>query len=407
MQREPLQGRADDSSSKPPDGCPIVDFDHHDPALGADEIWTRYADLASRCPVAWSTAHGGFWLVTGFEEVKGAARDHETFSSAEGHLIPMIGSSRSIPIDFDPPKHTDYRAAIARVLSRERIAELRPLVHDFLTERLGEIATRGSGELVSEVALPLPLMVLTKLVGLSEETVEVLRPMTEEMWDRVAKEDLSRARSEIFALMEGEIVRQGEEGGGGAIAELAASTVGGRPVDFGELTLMLTAFAVAGHETTLHAVGNLFFHLGTEPGIQEQMRADPSLIPLVVEESLRLRAPAHGFARSVTADTALGGIELKAGDKVLLTFAAANRDARRYSEPDSFVPGRDERGHLAFGWGVHQCAGAPLARMEMRALLEVLVRLPEFRLASEAVFSGLEGGHHMGPRKLPVSFLDA
>lgn len=384
--------------------CPVVHYDHHDPDLRAEDVWGAYADITPRCRVAWSDAQGGFWLVTGFDEVQQAARDHETFSSAEGHLIPMTGSSRSIPIDFDPPLHSAYRGAMLKVVSRDRIRELHGVVREFLAAKLGEIAARGHGELVSEVALPLPLMVLTRLIGLSQETVAELRPMTEEMWERVGTEDLAAARGGIFELMDREIARHLESATGSPIVELAATEIDGRQLHRDELQRMLTTFAVAGHETTLHAVGNLFYDLATNPGVQAQVREDPTVIPAVVEESLRLRAPGHGFGRSVTTATELGGVPIPAGDKVLLNFAAANRDPRRYERPQEFVPGRAERGHLAFGWGIHQCAGAPLARMEMQTLLEVLLELPEFRLDGEAVFSGLEGGHHMGPRRLPVKF---
>ncbi|MBS1888555.1 MAG: cytochrome P450 [Actinobacteria bacterium] len=395
-----------------PPSCPgrataprsAVEFDHHDPRLGAEEVWAAYARLSAECPVAWSEAHGGFWVVTGFEEARAAARDHGRFSSAEGHLIPMRGPGRSIPIDFDPPLHAAYREPMMAVLDRGRVRELEGPIRELVGERLGAMVARGRGEVVAELALPLPLLVLSELLGLSEATLAALRPVTERMWERVETEDLAAARTEIVALLDTEIDRQLDSGATGAIATLAGAEVEGRPLRRDELQRMLTTFVVAGHETTMHAIGNLFFDLASNPEVQAAVRADPGLGPAIVEESLRLRAPSHGFARTLTGDADLGGTRLRAGDQALLVFAAANRDPRRYPSPASFLPGRPERGHLAFGAGIHHCAGAFLARLELRTITDLLAALPAFHLDGEPVFSGLEGGHHMGPRSLPIAF---
>ena len=127
-------------------------------------------------------------------------------------------------------------------------------------------------------------------------------------------------------------------------------------------------------------------------------------LPALVEESLRLKAPAHLFGRTVTADAELGGMTLHAGDKVMLVYAAANRDPRRFPDPDAFDVDRPRRQHFSFGWGIHQCVGASLVRMEMQVIADVLCDLPYLALDGEPEFSGLEGGHHMGPRRLPLRF---
>lgn len=386
--------------------CPVSHFDHHDPDLGEDTVWERYADLAALGPVVWSPAHGGFWVIGGYDEAREATRRPDLFSSAAGHLIPTHGAERSIPIDFDPPLHGEYRDAMAAIMGPAEIAALKPVVRAFLAVRLGALAAAGGGELVGGVALPLPLEVLSRLLELSPQAVARLRPLTEAMWERVGEEDLGLARTDLLELMRTESARARARGEG-PIHRLSQATVEGRPLSGEELARMLVTLAVAGHETTMNAVGGLLFELARAPELQDELARRPETIPAVVEESLRLRAPAHGFARTVAAETRLGECALAPGERVLLVYAAANRDGRRFGSPDAFVPGRPERGHLAFGSGSHHCLGARLARMELAALLEVMVELPPFELDGPASFSGLEGGHHLGPRRLPVRFAAA
>jgi len=383
------------------DSVGTVEFDNHARDLDETTVWEAYEAARSVGPVVWSDVHGGFWMVTGYEEVVAALTDFETFASGDGHLIPMIGSTRGIPIDFDPPVHKDYRALMTPPVARAHIEAMREVVRRFVETRLlHEDGVAFDG--VSELALPLPLMVLQELIGLSEEAIGQLRPLTESMWKRVSTESLGSARAEIFALMGEELDRLADTES--YVGRLLSRAVGDRPIERDEAVRVLAMFAIAGHETTLHAVGNLLLDLASRPELQLRLAEDRSLIPAVVEESLRLRAPAHLFGRTVRADTTLGGVRLREGEKVMLVYAAANRDPGRFAEPDAFELGRPRQPHLSFGWGIHQCVGAPMVRMEMQTIVDVIAARPTLRLAGEVEHSGLEGGHHMGPKRLPLVF---
>lgn len=389
--------------------CPFHNFDHHNPNLDAETLWNQYAKMQQQGPVVRSEMHGGFWMLTHYEDVDRVARDPETFSSASGHLIPEKGNLRVIPIDYDPPMHGQYRALMSRLLSRVR--DIEPEVRGYLSTLVDSLTARRKCELVSELALPLPLWVLARFVGLSESALQVLRGVTEDMWNRVNNEALESARASLYELMGQELDRH--TASGDYIAWLTEEArVDDRLVTHEEAVSVLVSFAIAGHETTLNAVGNLLYDLATVPGLQRRIHEEPEIIPFVVEESLRLRAPAQLYARTVTKDSEIHGTKLKAGDKVFLAYAAANRDPKVYENPDRFDPDRfrPERKtspHLSFGRGIHLCVGASLARMEMRNLLEELRERPMFSLTEEAIFSHLEGGHHMGPRSLPAIFEQA
>lgn len=384
---------------------PFRGFDHHDRSMAADQLWDTYRDMQATCPVAHSERHGGFWVLTGFDDVRAAGRAHDTYTSGAGVRVPAIGDNRAIPLDFDPPRHTDYRKLFTRAITPHIAAEKEPAVRAFLHERWSRVAERRTGELVADIALPLPLWMLSQIVGLSPGATSRLRPLTEESWHRISTESMATARDAIYALM-------GEEYDSGPGREdyigwlRDEATVDGRRVTRAEAVNVLVGFAIAGHETTLNAVGNLLYQLAIDPVLQQRIRGDPGIIPAVVEESLRLRAPAQLFGRKVVTDTEVGGVRIPAGDHVLLAYAAANRDPRRFPDPETFDPDRPKLQHLSFGWGIHQCAGAPLARMEMRTLLSVVAGHPAFELAGDAEFSRLEGGFHLGPRSLPVRFAE-
>lgn len=155
----------------------------------------------------------------------------------------------------------------------------------------------------------------------------------------------------------------------------------------------------------MNAASTLAHLLAEHPAEQDRLRADPTLAPRYVEEMLRYRSPAQNFARRATCPAEVGGTAVAEGDALLLSLAAANRDPARFPDPDRFDPTRDVRGHLGFGWGIHLCVGAALARAELVLLLDELVRHPPLRPNGRPTWSSLQGGNHLGPTRLPLRFL--
>jgi cytochrome P450 len=390
--------------------CPIAhtDFDPYDEGLGEPGVWVAYTALQQAGGIARSEKRGGFWMMSRYDEVRSALRDPDTFSSASGHRLPTDGSQASIPIDFDRPLHTDYRKVMTLAVSPPRVREMRPFLQATIRDLLSAFREGGGGDFVRLVGLPLPLQVLTELVGFSPETVAQFRELTEAMWARVAVVDFAEARSEIAALMLRELDAHRRDRPDDFVTRLLDARVGpesdSRPLTEDEQARILTTFAVAGHETTMNASSTLAHLLASDPELQGRLRADPALAPRVVEEMLRFRTPSQNFARRTTCPVTVGDVEIPAGEAVLLSYAAANRDPARFPDPDHFDPDRDARGHLAFGWGIHQCMGAALARAELVILLETLREYPPLRAAGPAEWGPLQGGNHLGLKRLPLSF---
>jgi cytochrome P450 len=380
-------------------------FDHHSPELTEPRVWRAYDEAREQSPVVRTEANGGYWLVSGYTAVKTALRDAETFSSAQGVRVPAVGAGRSIPIDFDPPLHTEYRALMMQALTPDRVREMKPFLEELVPGLLRDFAAKGGGDFVADVALPLPLRVLSEVVGFSNETVSRLHELTKNQWELVATVSLDEARVHLRALMEEEMKRHREENPDDFLSWLLQQSVAGRPITDDEVARVLLTLAIAGHETTANASANLVHTLATQRHLQEQLKADPSRAAEFVEELLRYRTPAHNFGRTATKDVELAGTAIGAGDSVLLSFAAANRDGNQFERPDEFDIDRGARGHLAFGWGIHQCMGSALARSELKLLLETLAELPYFEPASPATFRALDGGIHFGPSALPIRFL--
>ncbi|MEJ2860719.1 cytochrome P450 [Actinomycetospora flava] len=385
-----------------------VDLDPYDPDLTEPGVWDVYAAARAAGPVARSARRGGFWVLTGYDDVRAALRDTATFSSASGHRIPTDGTQRSIPIDFDPPLHTAYRRLMGPALSTARVRALRPFLERTIADLVGRFAARGGGDFVREVALPLPLAVLTELVGFAPETVERFREVTEQMWSGLTADgdevDFAGAARRVSELMASELAAHREHAADDFVTTLLTAEIDGRPLGEDERISILATFAVAGHETTMNAASTLVALLLEDPARQERLRADPSRAKGFVEEMLRHRSPAQNFARRATCPVSVGGQLVEEGDAVLLSFAAANRDPARFADPERFDPDRDVRGHLGFGWGIHACPGAALARTELTILLTTLCAHPRLHLSDEVRWSGLQGGNHLGPTALPVRF---
>ncbi|GAA1863548.1 hypothetical protein GCM10009836_49890 [Pseudonocardia ailaonensis] len=379
--------------------CP---FDHH--ALGDEVSIRRSYDRLRAEGVVRSPEHGGFYVLSRHADVMAALRDPATFVSGRGTRIPAIGEDKAIPLDYDPPRHSGYRALFTDRISPETVRDMTPGLTALVGELLDAFLARGGGEWVAEVGLALPLKVLEHLVGFSAETVSRFRVITEESWRDIASMPLDEARSGMRELVRQEVARHRGTRPQDYITQLLDREIDGRPITDDEIERTLMTFAIAGHETTMNASGWLLHLYAGDPRSQARIRADPSLIPQYVEEALRFGTPVQTLGRYTTRDVDVDGVTIPAGSRVLLVYAAANHDPARFDHADEFDVDRSAAGHLTFGFGRHQCAGALLARTELRLLLEKLVTLPAIVPAGEADLGGLMGGTHHGPRSLPLRF---
>ncbi|MFF7943478.1 cytochrome P450 [Nocardia gamkensis] len=384
---------------------PAGNFDHLSPSWSETNLWDAYDEMLADDSVRYSPLHGGFWIISHFADVKRALRDHQTFSSASGHRIPMVDGMLSIPIDYDPPLHTLYRPLLTQALTPETVRGLQPWLTAMIGDVFDEYFRAGGGDAVPDVALPIPLHVLTKVVGFAPSTVARFRELTENLWRDGTAESQLRGRTALIEAIDLDIADHRDRRPDDYLTWLLDAHVEDRPISVDEIHSVLSTLAVAGHETTLNSVSTLLYLLASNVPLQKRLRADPGLAPKYVEEMLRLRTPAQMFARRTTRPVEIGSTRIPAGEWVLLVNAAANRDSRQFDDPTSFDINRSARGHLSFGWGIHQCVGSAIARAELRILLETMCRYPPITLTGHPTFTSLEAGTHFGLRSLPLGFL--
>jgi len=380
--------------------CP---FDHH-AIRDVTEAPAVFAGLREQ-GVVFSPEHGGFYVLSRYDDVLAALRDPDTFASGYGTRIPDIGDGRIIPLDFDPPVHTDYRALFTEWVTPETVRNMAGEIRPIIDKLIDDFYAQGGGDWVSSVGAALPLEVLVRVIGFSPETVAKFRAATEKSLDLIGDEDVLDAHGDVLELVRAELRRHLENPGEeGYIPWLMSRQIEGRPIREDEAERVLLTFAVAGHETTMNASSMMLRYLTEDPARQRRLRENPDLIPTYVEEAVRLTSPIQVIARCTTRETEVGGVTIPAGSRVLLAFASANRDAARYPDPDAFDVDRGARGHLAFSFGRHACGGALLARTELRLVLEKLITLPEVVPTGEPTFGSFGGGRGTGPVTLPIGF---
>lgn len=386
----------------------LDNFDHHDPALDHDALEGVYRRLASECPVSHSDAHGGFTVVASYDDIVYIEKTCSVFSSAEGVLHPASGHGRSIPIEFDPPEHTAYRRLFMDVLSAPQVRRIEPNLRE-LTDRLLDTYLAGSDpDFIQHVAVQLPIRAVGNLLGLGESEAERAQTFGETVLENFGQPKMLEAMQKLDAFARATFDDRRANPRDDYLTKLVQTDFDGRALTDDELSNILRTFFFAGFETTARAIGSIVHHLAVDADLQQQIREWPELINAALEEGLRMLPPVTTMFRTVTEPVALGGEDLSAGDKLVLMFGAANRDPSKFETPNDFRVDRENvRPHLSFGIGNHYCAGAPLARAEIRILLEALAARPPFRLEGEPHWlPRLMMGQVMGIDYLPLRFLE-
>jgi cytochrome P450 len=395
------------SDARTSDGPVNIDFDHTDPEFFQSPYQT-FQDLHARCPVARSSKFGGFWVLSKYADVVEAARDTATFSSAEGISIPKVGSLIPlVPIEADPPLHTEFRRTLQHEFSRGRMEKLEPSIRRLTNELIDGFIDRGSGDLASELATPLPSIVLAELLGLPREDWNTFRGHVSALvaTSKVGDTDANTETSVAFAMHFMQVLEDRRNNPrDDMLTRIVQSTVEGRTVRPEEALGLTLVTVIAGHETTVGGIGSMLMHVGSTPSVLERLLADRSLVPRAVEETIRMEAPIQGAARTVMRDVCVHGQNFRSGERIWLLYAAGNRDSETFGEPDTFDLDRKPNRHLGFGEGVHRCVGAPLAQIEMRIVLEeVLRRMPKLRLADPSAVR-FEGAQSRTVGELPMEW---
>jgi len=373
-----------------------ADFDPLGPET-FDSFHEEFTVLRQRCPVARSDAWNGFWAVLRYDEVVAVAADPERFTTTVQNVVPKIAfTGRRPPLHLDPPDHTPYRRALNPYFKPAKIAAFEPVMHDIVGDLLAPLVAAGGGDICAEFTHRLPGYVFAHFFNLTPDLGMQIRAATREFVAAVQKFDMDAVKVTSLALYDiaREIIElrkaEARDPEDDPVAGLLAARVDGEPLPEDLVLGTIRQFIVVGMVAPCVFIGSMVMHLAQHPEIQDELRADPSLIPAAVDEYLRLLTPYRGFARTATCDVELGGRLIREGEPLAVVYASANRDETVFPEPDRFVLGRSNIGkHVAFGVGPHRCAGAPLAELMLRVTLEELLgRTTAIEQAGEPEMTG-------------------
>ena len=396
----------------------VGDFEEYDfftDSRFVADPYPYFADLRDRSPVL-REPHRDVVMITGYDEAVAVCHDPKTFSSclsvtgpfpgfpvplaehADGDITDLIEKHRGeLPMNdqlptLDPPVHTDHRALLMRLITPKRLKESEEHMWELADRMLDPWLTGGQGEFIHGLAGPFTLLVIADLLGVPEEDQAEFR---EALQHRPAEHGVGGTDGREMALnplefLYGRFTAYIDDRRANPRADvltgLAQATFpdGSLPEVIDVVRIAANLFS-AGQETTVRLLGAALQVIGDRPDIQAELRADRSKIPNFIEECLRHESPVKGDFRLSRVPTTVGGVDLPAGTTVMVVNGAANRDPRRFPEPDVFDLNRENaRHHMSFGRGIHTCPGAPLARAEARAMLERLLdRTTDIRISEK------------------------
>ncbi len=388
-----------------------TDYDILDPDYVASP-YRRWDDLRERCPVPHSDRWGASWLTTRYEDVATVAHDVARFSSRDVGVLSFTDEERPPPainiplppIDADPPMHTWTRRLLLPWFSHSRVASYEPVTRALCHRLIDGFIDAGSADAARDYAQQIPVRVIGLVLGVPDDMADTFTGWVQDVLE-FAHDDarVAAGRDAMTAYLLGLLEERRTDPGDDLISELLHTEVDGGPIDDLNILGMAALTLIAGVDTTWSSIGSSMLHLATHPADVQRLVDEPELMPVAIEELLRAYSPVT-MARIAVDDTELAGCPVRAGDKVILNFPAANRDPAVFDRPDEVILDRAANRHVAFGLGIHRCAGSNLARMELRVAIDSwLERIPSFRLAPDATVTWA-GGQVRGPRQVPVVF---
>ncbi len=387
------------------------------------ETWATTAphdqfDLLRReDPVHWHPEPDGpgFWAITKHADVRTISHDWETYSSELGAtFIPtqdeeVLAQLRLTILNQDPPRHNRARRLVSKAFTPRMIAQLVEEIERRAAAVVDAVIDRGECDFVEDIAAQVPVQMICEMIGLESEQWPRMFEISNDVIGarddpEYAHVDTEAASGEIFALCDAVAEDRRANPRDDLMTALVQAEIDGERLDNLELNLFFITLVVAGNETTRNLINHSLLALVEHPEAAERLRQEPELWDSAVEEMLRWGSSIHNFRRTVTTDTVLRGVELSAGDKVVMYYASANRDEDVFDSPHTFDITRTPNDHVTFGGGgVHYCLGASLARAEIKATMrQVVERLPGIQLAGPP--ERLASDFVNGIKRMPVTW---
>ena len=407
-----------------PETCPVhdwaTDYDIFDPGYVRDPapVWD---ELRERCPIAHTERWGGSWMPTRYEDLQQLVKMVPALSSRSAVVVPPSPELREVlvaeakkygsenpPITADPPEHQPFRRLILPFFSPRAVEEQIPYTRELCNSLIDGFAAKGRADAAADYAQQITPRVIAHVLGIDParagDFVTWVRGILE--LGQTQPEMRIKYRGIIRDFFQEMVTERRRNPSDDAISTLIEAEVAGEKLDDYKVVGVCFLLLVAGIDTTWSSISASLLHFATHPQDQARLRAEPELLPMAVEEMLRFYSPVT-MGRKVMEPVEVGGVDMKPGDKVLLNFPGANRDPAAFEKPDEVILDRKRNRHMAFGLGIHRCAGSNLARMEMQVALRTwFERIGEFELADPDGVTWA-GGQVRGPRTVPVRFAAA
>jgi cytochrome P450 family 142 subfamily A polypeptide 1 len=385
---------------------PNVRLTDHD--FWGDDPHPHLAWVRAHAPVYWDDA-GRVWGISRYDDLLAVSRNTSTFCSSPG----IRPDAPPLPhmIDTDGSVHRRRRSLVSRGFTPRRIAEREPRIRELCVDLIEQARRRRRFDFVRDVAAWLPLIVIGDMLAVEPEYHERLLRWSDDAVcgaGAVSPERVGRAvvAIEEYTEYQRRIIadRRARPLQEDLVSILVHAEIDGERLDDDTILWELLLILVGGDETTRHVISGGMYELLRNPDQLAALADDPSKIPTAVEEMLRWVSPIKNMTRTATRDTELRGQRIAAGDKLLLLYPSANRDAQVFPDPERFDVGRTPNEHVAFGFGAHFCLGASLARLELRVMFEeILRRMPELRLATDTPPRRRASNFISGIEELPVT----
>jgi cholest-4-en-3-one 26-monooxygenase len=403
----------------------LDEIDLYDPDSFVESVpHEMLATLRREAPVYWHPypdREGGFWCVTRHADLVAVNRDAELFSSAAGAVFidtpeeDQLAMLRLMMLNMDPPEHTKLRKIVNRGFTPRRIRELQDILTARARSIVDDVIEKGECEFVSDLACELPLQAIAEFLGVPQEDRRLIFEWSNTMIGSNdpdfarSHEDIEAASAQLYAYAEGLAEARRTNPRDDIVTNLITAEVDGEALTTHEFDLFFLLLAVAGNETTRNAISHGMLALIEHPEQRQRLLDDPSLIDTAIEEILRWASPVMNFRRTPVRDVEMHGVQIRAGDPVVMWHISANRDEDVFDDPFSFDVGREQNPHtmsthVAFGGGgPHFCLGANLARAEMKVVFqEVLARIPDMEL--DGAVHRLRSNFINGIKEMPVRF---